>query len=70
MAGVHTHSFHGNMVLSWHSQPAILAPGRRRGGAENHNTSGQGSLKLVDQSSGGDKISDLPLGVEVNDAHH
>lgn len=31
MAGIHTHSFHGNMVLSWHFQLATLATGRGRG---------------------------------------
>lgn len=30
MAEIHTHSFHGNMVLSWHFQLATLATQRKR----------------------------------------
>lgn len=30
MAGIHMHSFHGNMVLSWHFQLATLATGREQ----------------------------------------
>lgn len=63
MAGIHTHSFHGNMVLSWHFQLATLATGRGRGVSR--------PLPLPDRSRGEeDSASALPLRVEVNDAHH
>ena len=39
-AEIHTHSFHGNIVLSWHLQRVTLATGVGRA-AESHNKSEQ-----------------------------
>lgn len=62
MAGIHTHSFHGNMVLSWHFQLATLATGREQTGVGR-------AFSLPDRCLGEEDPS-LPLRVDINDAHY
>lgn len=62
MAGIHMHSFHGNMVLSWHFQLATLATGREQ-------TVVGRAFSLPDRSSG-EEDPGLPLRVDINYTHY